>query len=102
MYCYECKNVFAGDLCPYCGSSKGRKPLPRDDCFLVETEMLIGEMLAEVLRQERIPFYYKTLLGAGIASNIGPYRERYAFFVPYSHLALARQHAEVICPPTNG
>jgi len=98
MYCYECKNVFTGEVCPYCGCMDVRMPEPHDDCFLVETEMLIGELLAETLRQERIPFYFKTRYGAGITARIGAYCEHYLFFVPYSHLALARQHAEIICP----
>ena len=98
MYCAECQKVFAGSACPCCGSQEVRVPLPTDDCFLVETEMLFGEMLAEVLRREKIPFFFKTMLGAGITMRIGPYREVYRFYVPYSHLALASQHAETICP----
>ncbi len=98
MYCYECENVFTGTSCPYCGNVDVRAPRPNDNCFLVETEMLVGELLAEVLRQERIPYYFKTLYGAGVTARIGPYCERYTFFVPYSHLAIAQQHAESICP----
>ena len=98
MYCPDCQRVCTGETCPYCGGVDLRLPLPGDDCFLVETEMLFGEMLAEVLRREKIPFYFKTALGAGVTMRIGPYCDRYRFFVPYSHLALASQHAEIVCP----
>ena len=98
MYCAECQKVFAGKVCTGCGNDQTRPPLPTDDCFLVETEMLVGEILAEVLRREKIPYYFKTMFGAGVTMRIGPYCEVYRFYVPYSHLALASQHAEVICP----
>ena len=98
MYCIDCQTVFSGKICPKCSGDNVRAPLPTDDCFLVETEMLFGEMLAEVLRQEKIPFYFKTTLGAGLTMRLGSYTERYRFYVPYSHLPRASHHAETICP----
>lgn len=92
MYCEKCKNLFDDSeiRCPACGSKKIRKPQTDDDCFLVEKEVLWGEMLADVLTQNEIPFFYKKALGAGLAAYIGPLLERYSFYVPYSQFSAAQ------------
>jgi len=60
--------------------------------------MLFGEMLAEALREKQIPFYFKTLRGAGLTMGIGPYCDVYRFYVPFSHWEQAGDVAAVICP----
>jgi hypothetical protein len=76
--------------CPACGSRKIRQPQADDDCFLVEKEVIWGEMLADVLTQKNIPFYYRKALGAGVAAYVGPLLERYSFYVPYSQFPAAQ------------
>jgi DNA-directed RNA polymerase subunit RPC12/RpoP len=92
MYCEKCKKLFDDTeiRCPACGSKKIRKPQADDDCFLVEKEVLWGEMFADVLTQNKIPFFYKKALGAGLAAYVGPLLERYSFYVPYSQFSAAQ------------
>ncbi len=92
MYCEKCKILFVDTemACPACGSKKIRKPEEEDDCFLVEKEVIWGEMLSDVLTQKEIPFFYKKALGAGVAAYVGPLLERYSFYVPCSKLPAAQ------------
>lgn len=94
MYCEKCKMLFEGNVCPHCGSSKVREPKDNDECFLTEKEMIWGEMLADMLNQNHIPFYYKRVQGAALAMATGGRSECYRFFVPYSRLALAQDVTE--------
>lgn len=91
MYCETCKTVFDEASCPECGTKNVREPMPNDDCLLTEKEMLWGEMLSDVLKQNGIPFYFKSQLGAGLAMSVGLYRDRYRFYVPYSRLTDAQR-----------
>lgn len=92
MYCEKCSILFEDGeaVCPACGSKKIRNPEADDNCFLVEKEVIWGEMLADVLGQSEIPFFYKKALGAGVAAYVGPLLERYSFYVPFSELAAAQ------------
>lgn len=49
MYCERCSVVFEGHVCPQCGSKKVRAEVGADYCFLIEKEMIWGEMLAHTL-----------------------------------------------------
>ena len=97
MYCPRCKQLFEGSICPFCGATQVRAPFPDDECFLIETGMLMGEMLADLLRREKIPFYFKSSLGAGLAMCIGPYQDVYRFFVPYACWTQAQEQAAFLC-----
>lgn len=101
MYCDHCKLLTAETTCPACGSRALREPQEDDSCFLTEKEMLWGEMLADLLRQNQIPFLYKKALGAGLAMEVGPYQERYAFYVPYAHLPAAKEIVAGFFSPQN-
>ena len=92
MYCEKCRILFGDSeaTCPICGNRKIRRPDPDDDCFLIEKEVLWGEMLADVLTQNNVPFYYRKALGAGVAAYVGPLLERYSFYVPYAHISDAQ------------
>lgn len=94
MYCEKCDIITDDKVCPVCGNKKVRDPADDDPCFLVEKEMMWGEMLADVLKQNDIPFYYKKALGAGLALKAGPMFERYVFFVPYAQLSKAKDIVE--------
>lgn len=89
MYCERCRHIAEGvetDVCPNCGYRALRVPHEDDFCFLTEREAMWGEMLADVLRQDEIPFVYEKALGAGLALKTGPARERYRFYIPYERL----------------
>lgn len=90
MYCKKCNIIFNDNICPKCKSKDIREVKPDDDCFLIEKEMVWGEMLSDLLKQNKIPFYFKNVLGAAITANIGPYSEYYRFFVPCSYLERAK------------
>lgn len=101
MYCERCSVVFEGHVCPQCGSKKVRAEVGADYCFLIEKEMIWGEMLAEVLRQNSIPFYQRNVFGAGLTLNVGSYLERYKFFVPYAYLSEAQNLVDVLFSSTD-
>lgn len=94
MYCEKCHAVYIGELCPYCGSKDGREPLPNDPCFLVIKEKLWSGVLADVLKQNNIPFFEISSLGAGMAIKVGPLYEQISFFVPYACLHEAQDIVE--------
>jgi len=94
MYCEKCDILFEENVRPVCGNKKVREPADDDPCFLVEKEMMWGDMLADVLKQNGIPFFYKRTLGAGLALRAGPMFERYIFFVPYAQLSKAKDIVE--------
>ncbi|MBQ7475436.1 MAG: hypothetical protein IJS78_05895 [Clostridia bacterium] len=89
LYCGNCYILFDGKRCPVCGRKSARGPEPDDPCFLTEKEQLWGEMLADVLKQNGIPFIGKNVLGAGLSLKTGPMRERIRFYVPYGRLTEA-------------
>lgn len=90
QYCHKCNVLCNAHICPICGNRQLTIPKSEDFCFLVEKEMIWGEMLADVLQQNQIPFTYKPTMGAGLTMKVGPAQERYRFFVPYSHWMDAR------------
>lgn len=95
MYCLKCNTLFYdGDTCPNCKSKKIREVKSDDDIFLIEKEMIWAEQLADILKQNNIPFYYKKVLGAGITSRIGQFAEVYRFFVPYESFDNAEEIVE--------
>lgn len=83
-YCDRCRTVTETEPCPVCGKQVLSEANADTICFLVEKEMLWGEMFAGILKGNGIPFWYDTVLGAGTAIKIGPYREHYRFYVPFS------------------
>lgn len=98
-YCEACKTAFEGARYPTCGNADARAARDGDECFLTEQDMIFGEMLADVLKQNGVPFYYKPMLGAGLTMKVGLYKERYRFFVPYEHFAQAQQVLDALFPP---
>lgn len=50
--------------------------------FLAECDALESTLLAEMLKEARIPFLQKGVLGAGFLMRAAPQLERYAFYVP--------------------
>lgn len=67
-----------------------------DLCFLTEKDLLWGGMLADVLKQNRIPFLTKNRLGAGMALKVGPAMERVRFYVPCSHIGQAKRLVDAL------
>lgn len=101
MYCEKCSALFedGSTACPVCGGKKLRPPTADDYCFLVEKDPMWGGMLADVLTQKGVPFLDKRNMGAGFALKVGPQRERYRFYVPYSQLPAAQSVVEELFTP---
>ena len=93
-YCKSCKLPFEGERCPVCGRKSKWEIKPDDVCFLVEKEQIWSGMLADVLKQENIPYVTKNVLGAGLAIKVGYMNERVRFYVMYQHLEKAREITE--------
>lgn len=53
-------------------------------------------MLADVLKQEQIPFPKKSVIGAGMALRAGPLFESIRFYVFYQHLSQAREIVDAL------
>ena len=101
-YCERCSVPFDGERCPVCGKKSARFAAPEDICFLTEKEQLWGGMLADVLRQENIPFIRKSVMGAGMALKAGPMLERVRFYVYYKQLTEAADIVEGLFSAADG
>lgn len=105
MYCESCGRTGAKrEDCPVCASRKYRPVRPEDFCFLRETPALQDGLLEEVLKQEKIAYFKRPVLGAVMAATVGRLRERYRFYVRYDHFAVAQDIAYSLLggePPEN-
>ncbi len=102
VYCGRCSIPFEGERCPVCGRKSAESVEPDDICFLTEKETIWSGMLADVLKQENIPFTQKNVMGAGMALRAGPMFERVRFYVFYKHLAQAKEIVDALFSPSGG
>ena len=91
QYCEHCRKPIEGDRCPWCGKKHLRELREDDLCFLEEKELIWSEMLADVLKEQNIPFLQKNVLGAGLTISLGTVRERVRFYVYYRDLEAAEE-----------
>ena len=101
QYCNICCLSFDGEHCPICGRKSTRCVEPDDLCFLTEKDQIWSGMLADVLRQQNIPFIQKYVLGAGLSIKTGPMLERVRFYVFYKQLPEAMNVVSVMFSPIN-
>ncbi len=99
-YCKVCGLLFDEEKCPKCGRKSECSAGPDDLCFLTEQEAVWSDMLADVLKQENIPFIPKKVLGAGLAIKTGPMRERVRFFVFFRDLPEATALLKALFSPS--
>ncbi|MEA4921151.1 MAG: hypothetical protein VB078_09545 [Clostridiaceae bacterium] len=100
MYCEKCNLVVNGDICPNCGSVKLRKENNNDICYLIQEKTPWAEMLADILKSNKIPFSCTPLVGAGLSLRTGQIGD-YKFFVPYEFLSQAEDVLKGIGPLTD-
>lgn len=93
-YCSKCLLSFDTGRCPVCKRKNGRNTEPDDLCFLTEKEQIWSGMLADVLKQNNIPFGQKSTMGAGMALRAGPMFETVRFYVFYRYLEDAKEIVE--------
>ena len=86
MYCEKCKHLFEGERCPNCKKGLVREVRNDDPCFLAEKGQPWGGMLADVLRQNNIPFLTDGRMGAGLATQVGSLLESRRFYVRFDDL----------------
>lgn len=100
MFCEKCRRVYEGSAaaCPVCGSRKVRYPRVDDACFLTELESIWGEMLADVLGRNGVPYLKNPVLGAGLTLKLGQGMERWRFYVPFDQLDKARDLVSSMFP----
>lgn len=91
MYCEKCKLLFNDPSCPVCHNKKIRAPEVNDLCFLTEQEQIWSGMLEDVLKQDGIPTFMQSSLGAGMVLKAGGMFERIRFYVPFSYFEKAQQ-----------
>lgn len=90
MYCEKCNRIIDEDRCPFCRSRRVREPEEKDPCFLSEQDYISSGILADILKQNDIPFLKKDVMGAGLAIKVGPMLDRSRFYVPFDRLEEAR------------
>ena len=91
MYCEKCRMLFSDTHCPGCGSRVGRAPEANDLCFLTEQDQVWSGMLEDVLKQNGIPVFTRSSMGAGMALKAGGMFEQIRFYVPFSRFEEAEQ-----------
>lgn len=93
MYCENCQALTPENevCCLRCGEKTARQPRPEDYCFLVEKEMLWGEMLADVLEQENIPFEISVLWGLAWLRRLACCRNDTPFMFPIGIMSVRRK-----------
>ena len=67
-----------------------------DLCFLAEKEQPWSDVLADVLKQNSIPFLQKGNMGAGLSIKVWPLLERFQFYVPKSYLQGAQSVVDAL------
>ncbi len=72
----------------------GEDDTMNEPCFLVEKDAVWAGMLADVLRQEGVPFLQQGAMGAGLAARTGFMAERYRFYVAGEDLTKAKEIVE--------
>ncbi|MBE5778633.1 MAG: hypothetical protein E7331_04785 [Clostridiales bacterium] len=85
MYCEKCHVITENVFCPDCGSKHLRQPEISDQCLLTVMDSMFGEVLADILREHKVPFERKTARKVGLGALMGSLFERYYFYVPYPH-----------------
>ena len=91
LYCSHCRYAAEKDRCPLCGSRKLRELRKDDLCLAAEKESLWAPALADLLRENGIPFESRSAIGAGLAAELGAAADRVRFFVPYEKLEAAKE-----------
>lgn len=89
MYCERCKHLFEAERCPNCRRSRVRPVRDDDPCFLTEKGAPLSGMLADVLKQNNIPFLTDGRMGAGLAIRVGSMLESMRFYVRWDDLERA-------------
>lgn len=98
---YHCYTPFEGERCPVCGSTRVREITPDDECLVMEGDGIATSMLCEVLKDQQIPCYQQSQIGAAMAVLTGRQTERFNVLVPYHCLEEAKAVADALFAPVD-
>lgn len=92
LYCPECKRLYdEAEKCPVCGKRRGREPQADDPCFLISVGAIWSEMVADLLKQNEIPFEQKSSKGAALAMLTGLLGETFDYYVAFDRYGEAKE-----------
>ena len=92
LYCPDCKRLYdEAEKCPVCGKRKGREPQADDPCFLISVGAIWQEMVADLLKQNEIPFEQKSSKGAAMAMFTGLLSETFDYYVAFDRYEEAKE-----------
>ncbi len=92
LYCPDCKRLYdEAEKCPVCGKRKGREPQADDPCFLISVGAIWQEMVADLLKQNEIPFEQKSSKGAAMAMFTGLLSETFDYYVAFDRYDEAKE-----------
>ena len=90
LYCPNCHLLVADDQCPICDTRDLRHPTAADYCFVAEEAALWAPPLADLFRDNAIPFVTQSAVSAALTAKFGTAMERTRFYVPYGYYPQAK------------
>lgn len=91
LYCEKCMLLTNGPKCVRCDGKKLREVRTSDFCFLDEQPLMWAQMLCDVLTQNGVECFLRSVLGAGMGTVLGANLDRQRVFVPYEKLDAAKE-----------
>ena len=89
FYCKDCMAASPAETCPFCGQTLHLPALEDDLCRLADLGTLESDLLAQLLRDQNIPFHRQST--SGLVSVLGSFTETWRFFVHCANLERARE-----------
>ena len=108
LYCEKCMLLTNGPRSVRCDGRKLREVHAGDFCFLDEQPLMWAQMLCDVLAQNGVECFLRSVLGAGMGTVLGANLDRQRVFVPYEKLDAAKEidrelfASQDACAPRDG
>ena len=103
LYCPDCKRLYDElEKCPVCGKRKGREPQADDPCFLISVSSIWQEMVADLLKENEIPFEQKSSKGAAMAMLTGLFNETFDYYVAFDRYSEAKELTDAFFDQNEG
>ncbi len=96
-FCESCEAVMdTQGRCPRCGGKKVRPIEANDPIFLTEMDISWSGTLADIFREEGIPFRMRSMLGTARATYLGKLADIEEFFVRWADYDRAQQFVQLL------
>ena len=89
LYCKDCLTVSRSESCPLCGRKLHLPALEDDLCRLADLGPFESELLAQLLRNQDIPFHQQNT--SGLVPVMGLWAESWRFFFHCANLEQAQE-----------